>query len=118
MSRTNKAVLEAANEAIRALDIEAFLAFCTDDIVWTAMGEQSLHGKAAVRGWMEENYIEAPRFTVIELIGENDMVAALGVIDAADDQGRPVRHDYCDVWRFRDGKMAELRAFVVVSAQR
>lgn len=113
MANSNKTVLETANEAIRAGDIEAFLASCTDDISWTTVGEQTLRGKAEVRRWMQKAYAQPPRFTVAELIADDDRVAALGTIEADDGQGRTASHAYCDVWRFRDGKMAELQAFVV-----
>ena len=32
-----------------------------------------------------------------------------------DQEGNARSHAYCDVWRFRDGKMAELRAIVVLA---
>lgn len=49
MSFNNKAILEKANEALTAGDYEKFLSFCTDDTVWTFVGDQTLRGKEAVR---------------------------------------------------------------------
>ena len=112
MSDQNKATLELANAAIRAGDHEGFLSHCQEDLVWTTVGQDSLRGKSAVREWMLRNYIDPPRFTVAELIAEGDVVAALGTIHVEID-GVSAPHSYCDVWRFRQGKMAELRAFVV-----
>lgn len=113
MSDHNKAVLRSANAAIDARDNEGFLTFCTDDLVWTAVGEMTLRGKAAVRKWMATAYAEPPQYTVDEMIAEGDFVIALGHIIVKDGDGAPIRHAYSDVWRFREGKMAELRAFVV-----
>ena len=112
MSEQNKATLEQANSAIREGDHEGFLSHCQEDLVWTTVGQDTLKGKAAVREWMRQNYVDPPRFTVAELIAEGDLVAALGTIQVEID-GVGVTHSYCDVWRFRHGKMAELRAFVV-----
>lgn len=112
MSDTNKATLEKANSAIRAGDHEGFLIHCHEELVWTTVGQGSLKGKAAVREWMSKNYIQPPEFTVERLISEADWLAALGTIAVDTDAGKST-HSYCDVWRFRDGKMAELRAFVV-----
>lgn len=28
-------------------------------------------------------------------------------------EGKPIDYAYCDVWRLRDGKLQELKAFVV-----
>jgi len=113
MSHQHKTSLRQANAAITRGDIEGFLAYCTDDIQWTTVGGPTLDGKAAVRAWMTDAYAEPPVFTVDHLIAEDDFVIALGSIAGKDAEGRDVRHAYSDVWRFQDGRMAELRAFVV-----
>jgi ketosteroid isomerase-like protein len=113
MSESNKATLKQANAAIAGGDIEGFLSFCADDLQWTMVGDQTLEGKEAVRHWMAKTYLEPPKFTVANLIGEGDFVVALGDITLKDEDGTSTRSSYCDVWRFRDGRMAELKAFVV-----
>lgn len=113
MSDANKSTLQRANAAVAAGDNEGFLACCTDDIVWTTVGGESVRGKDAVRRLMQESYRQPPRFTVEALIGDGDMVVAIGEIEAVGDEGQTTRNAYSDVWRFRDGRMAELRAFVV-----
>jgi len=108
MSEQNKATLEKANLAITQGEHEVFLSHCTDDTEWTFIGDQVLQGKQAVREYMAEAYTEPPKFHVATLIAEGDYVTAVGEItlDGVD-------YSYCDVWRFRDGKMAELKAFVI-----
>jgi uncharacterized protein len=113
MVRNNKATLKKANEAIAKGDHEGFLKFCTDDTRWTFVGDKTLQGKEAVRQWMATAYIKPPKFNVRNLIAENNFVTALGDITMIDEDGKTVNYSYCDVWRFRDGKMAELMAFVV-----
>ena len=113
MSDLNKTILQQANAAVRAGDNEGFLAFCADDIVWSTVGGETLRGKEAVRAWMAREYVAPPQFTVRTLIAEGDYVAALGDITSQDEQGNPVPNAYCDVWRFRDGKMVELNAYVI-----
>ncbi|AWH85394.1 ketosteroid isomerase [Flavobacterium album] len=109
----NKAILEKANAAITKGDNEGFLEHCTDDTVWTFVGDITLRGKEAVRQWMAENYIEPPQFDVQDLISGEDHVIAMGSITMTDKDGKAITSSYCDVWRFRDGKMAELKAYVV-----
>jgi uncharacterized protein len=113
MSDNNKVILEEANAAIREGNNEGFLTFCADDVEWTTVGEGTLKGKDAVRQWMAAMYVEPPEFTVTNLIAERDFVAAVGEITVKGKDGTATRNSYCDVWRFRDGKMVELRAFVV-----
>lgn len=115
MPKANKAVLETANKAISAGDIEGFLSFCTHDIEWTTVGKETIEGKDAVRQWMKKAYAQPPQFTVTDMVAEADLVTAIGAIAVKDAHGRLARSAYCDVWRFRDGKMAQLRAFVVES---
>lgn len=113
MSDLNKTVLQKANAAVTAGDNEGFLAYCVDDVKWSTVGGDTLEGKEAVRAWMKKEYTEPPEFNVHTLIGDGEYVAALGGITSKDEQGKPVHNAYCDVWRFRDGKLAELRAFVI-----
>lgn len=113
MSHAHKSILEKANAAIVKRDFEGFLQFCTEDTEWTFVGERTLRGKEAVRKWMADTYREPPEFDVHRMVAEGDFVIAIGEITLKDDKGEASRHEYCDVWRFRKGLLAELRAFVV-----
>lgn len=109
----NKTILQRANAAIATGDIEGFLSWCTDDLHWTAIGEEPIVGKDAVREWMRTAYAEPPVFKVLDMVAEGDLVVAIGEIDTKKADGTVSSAPYSDVWRFRDGRMAELRAFVV-----
>lgn len=113
MSKTHKEILTKANEAIARGDFEGFLLHCTDETVWNFLGEKTLKGKEAVRRWMAETYKEPPRFKVRQLIAEGEYLAALGEITLKNENGKDTDFSYCDVWRFENGRMAELNAFVV-----
>ena len=113
MSEENKEVLEKANAAVAEGDYEGFLAFCADDSEWTFIGDKTLQGKESVRRWMTAEYIEPPENKVANLIAEEDFVTAVGDITVKDKDGKAVHYSYCDVWRFHEGKMVELKAFVI-----
>jgi ketosteroid isomerase-like protein len=113
MIETNKAILEKANAAITQGDHEGFLAHCTEDTHWEFVGERILSGKDTVRQWMTIAYAEPPQFVIDHFIAEGDFVTAMGRISLQDETGETASYSYCDVWRFRDGKMAELKAFVI-----
>lgn len=115
MTNNNKAILEKANAAITRGDNEGFLSFCANDTEWTFVGDKILLGKEAVRQWMEATYTKPPKFRVSNLIAEGDFVTALGDIIMKDEDGRESHYSYCDVWRFRDGEIVELKAFVIRS---
>jgi ketosteroid isomerase-like protein len=109
----NKEILEKANAAITDGDYEKFLSYCTDDTLWNFVGDEILQGKEAVRQYMAKAYTEPPIFEVDHLVSEGDFVTAIGEINLKDEDGKTTRYSYCDVWKFRDGKMAELKAFVI-----
>ena len=111
--KNNKAILEKANAAITEGDNEGFLSYCTEDTEWIFVGERRLQGKEAVRQWMVKNYTEPPKFMVETLLADDDFVTAIGKINLRDENGATASYSYCDVWRFRDGKIAELKAFVI-----
>lgn len=110
---TGNQVLEKANAAIIKGDYEGFLSYCTEDTEWNFIGEQVLSGKEAVRKYMAEVYTEPPRFRVENLVAEGEFVIAVGKISLKNQAGDYVDYAYCDVWRLRDGKLHELKAFVV-----
>jgi ketosteroid isomerase-like protein len=113
MSLDYKDILLKANAAIAQGDQEGFLSFCTEDTTWEFVGDKSLTGKDAVREFMKTTYAEPPKFDVEHLIAEGDFVTATGKIGMNDGNGKMTSYAYCDVWRFRDGKLAELKAFVI-----
>ncbi|HTE26821.1 nuclear transport factor 2 family protein [Flavitalea sp.] len=113
MALNNKTILEKANAAVTSGDHEGFLAFCTEDTEWTFVGDKTIKGKESVRQYMADSYPEPPKFMVENFISEDDFVSAIGKISLKDKDGKMTNYAYCDVWRFRDGKMHELKAFVI-----
>ena len=108
-----KQILEKANSAITKGDYEGFLTHFTEDTIWNFVGEQVLIGKDAVRKYITEVYTEPPKFRVENLVSEGELVIAVGKINLKNKKGSSVDYSYCDVWRLRDGKLHELKAFVV-----
>ncbi|MBC7938132.1 MAG: nuclear transport factor 2 family protein [Rhizobacter sp.] len=113
MPEKNKSILERANAFVAAGKYEEFLSFCTEDTEWTFVGDRTLKGKEAVRQYMAKAYIEPPKFTVHNSIAEGEFLTVLGDITLKEEDGKAIHHSYCDVWRFSDGKIAELKAFVI-----
>ncbi len=118
MAKSNKVVLEEANAEISKGNFEGFLSSCSDDIIWTMIGDETLRGKQAVRSWMKSTYAKPPVFAAENFISENDYVTVYGDIAIESKDGQVTRSLYCDVWRFRDGKMIELSAYAIVTGEK
>lgn len=108
----NKEILQKANSYVSEGKNAEFLQFCTENIVWNFIGEQILKGKKTIEDYMNKVYVKPPKFSIKIVFGEDDFVTALGEISLYENETW-INYDYCDVWRFEDGKMAELQAFVV-----
>lgn len=118
MSAKNKEIVEKVNASFAegdALRVEEFLSFCADDVVWTMVGNKTTKGKNAIREWITSMDMESPKFTVDNIIAEGAFVTAYGNMTMKDKEGKTVPYAFCDIYRFRDGKIAELNSFVIKS---
>lgn len=109
----NKEILQTANDCITRGDYEGFLNYCTEDTEWIFVGDRTVTGKEKVREYMREAYAEPPVFNVETIIGEGNFVSALGEITLKNSSGTDEHYSYCDNWRFENGKMAALKAYVI-----
>ena len=113
MSSTNKEIVEMVNASFAEGGVEGFLSHCADDVVWTMVGNKSTKGKNAIREWMASMDMEPPEFTVDNIIAEGDFVTAYGDMALKEKDGKTVPYAYCDIYRFREGKIVELNSFVI-----
>jgi uncharacterized protein len=113
MSAKNKEIVEKVNASFAEGSVEGFLSFCADYVTWTMVGNKTVSGKNAIREWMGSMDIEPPKFTVANIIGEGDFVTAYGDMTMKDKDGKTAPYAYCDIYRFSDGKIAELNSFVI-----
>ena len=113
MSARNKEIVEKVNASFAEGGVEGFLTYCADDVVWTMVGNKTTKGKNAIREWLTSMDTEPPRFTVDNMIGDGDFVTAYGEMTMKDKDGKVVPYAYCDIYRFRDGKIVELSSFVI-----
>ncbi|PZR30081.1 MAG: ketosteroid isomerase [Citrobacter freundii] len=113
MPASNRSILEKANAAIANGDHETFLSYCTDNTEWTFVGDRTLRGKEAVRAYMAETYVVPPDVTTDQFISEGDLLTVTGEITLTERNGKTTDYWYCDIWRFEDGKMASVKAFVI-----
>jgi uncharacterized protein (TIGR02246 family) len=114
MSEKYREIVEKVNDAFTNNDNEAFLNFCADDVQWTIVGDQAVNGKDGIRDFMKSmEGMAPPTFTVKKIISDDDSAVAYGGMTMKDGEGNEGSYEYCDVYRFRGDKIAELRSFVV-----
>ena len=94
-------------------DYEGFLEYCTEDVKWVFGGDSTLQGKSEVLNYMKSECIDLPKFDYEHFIAENDYLTATSNITILSEDGKDKNYFYCDVWKFRKGKMTELYAYVI-----
>lgn len=109
----NTKILLEANQLVREGKYEDYLSYLTEDSKWVFVGERTLLGKEAVRQYIKEFYLAPPLFDMERSIEEGDFVTASGNISLKNADGSYSHYSYCDIWRFDNGKLAEVTAYVI-----
>jgi ketosteroid isomerase-like protein len=104
--------VERFNAAVASRDVDAIMATMTDDCVWettTPPDGGCFEGQAAVRKALEEFYASSPvtDFETEELFACGDRATMRWIYRFGDGHVRGV-----DVLKVRDGKVAEMLAYV------
>ena len=118
---TTSATLEAVrrfNEAFDRHDVDGIMAAMTEDCLfentWPAPDGERYAGQAAVRGFWDRFFRSSPsaRFSIEEIFAAGDRCAVRWRYDWTETDGRPGNVRGVDLFRVRDGKVAEKRSYV------
>lgn len=122
MNTTNIQTIHAVNRAFEEGKLEDFLARCTPDIRWTMIGMGTWAGADTIRTeWQRMMTCGAeglPRISVDQVFADDADGAADGTVLVPKADGSYTTMHYCDVYRFRDGKVAELKSYCIEQKQR
>ena len=118
MGADRKAIVEQINAGFAGNNLEKVLSFCTEDFTWTMVGDSTVKGKDAIRKWMASMDPEPPQFTIQQVVAEGDSVITRGdMMMKTSKDAVPHSYAFCDVYRFKGDKVAELTAFVIRTDQ-
>jgi ketosteroid isomerase-like protein len=112
------AAVERFNAAFDRHDVDGVMAAMTDDCVFEntspAPDGERFEGQAAVRAVWERFFRSSPHatFTIEELFAAGDRCVVRWLYRWAGDDGRPGHVRGVDVFRVRDGKVAEKLSYV------
>jgi ketosteroid isomerase-like protein len=112
------AVIERFNDALNRHDVDAVMALMTEDCVfentYPPPDGTRYEGQAAVRGFWEEMLRSSTdaRFTTEELVATGDRATVRWRYDYTSVDGLAGHIRGVDVFRVRDGKVAEKLAYV------
>lgn len=111
---TNKEIIRKVNEGFQEGNTEKILSYVADDVTWEMPGGFSLKGKEAF-GKEAGNDIMAspPVITVKNEISEGDKIAVEGYVTCEHKDGTFFRGSFFDFYRLEDGKIKEMRSYVI-----
>lgn len=114
MAANRKEIVQQINNGFAENNLEKVLSFCTDDFVWTMVGDTTVKGKDPIRKWMASMNPEPPQFTIQDVVAEGDVVMTRGDMTMKEKKdGAPLPYAFCDIYRFVGDKVGELTAFVI-----
>jgi uncharacterized protein len=114
MAADRKSIVEQINAGFAENNLEKVLSFCTEDFVWTMVGDTTVTGKDAVRKWMASMDPEPPHFTIQQVVAEGDSVITRGDMIMKDKKdGIAHTYSFCDLYRFEGDRVVDLTAFVI-----
>ncbi len=112
MSENHKAIIQEVNMAFTENNLEGFLAHCADNVEWTMVGAMTTKGKDGIRQQMTDMNSEPPKIITNNVIAEGEFATAYGDMTMKED-GKTVSYYFCDIYRFQDDKIVELKTLMV-----
>jgi len=111
-----EAFLTIFNQAWAEHDTDTILNSVTDDIHFRMAADvEGIRGKQAFKAWLAEmaNPAFKVRLTTERLFVSGDDAALSGIIDMTEPDGSQHKFAFCDLYKLRNGKIAELLAYIV-----
>jgi len=106
----NAALFRERFEAFNAGDAEAFGAGLAEDVVWHAIGGETMHGREAVASSMSGMTGVEFEGTLHDVVGNDDHV--VGLVEAHVKVGdKELRYKTAEIMHVSDGKVTERWAF-------
>lgn len=118
-TRDNKAMVETFYAAGDRGEIDTALELLADDVTWTNIGSTDFSGTFSGKEALLSELL-GPVFSrlkggiqsrVTNLVAEGDFVVVQSTGSAETVDGRPYNNTYCHVFRFEDGKIAEVTEY-------
>jgi|SRR5690606_27196842 len=114
---TTKELIAKINRAFSENNMETFLNYLADDIVWemhsSSSGHTTLTGKSEIRNMDPGNMPEQMNFQFGTIVVEGDVAAVEGTGSGTTPDGKQYTSNFCDIYHFKKGQIVKLSSFVI-----
>jgi uncharacterized protein len=109
---SKKKTVRAYIDGFRTGDHGAILSLLTDDVTWEMPGFFDISGKDAFDKEIENEAFEGhPKLTIQRLVEEEDVVVAVGAVEATWKDGGILSAVFADVFYFEGDKIRRLETY-------
>lgn len=111
---TNFETLQTLISDWKRKDIDAVLSHLSDELIYYyAIGEAPIHGKAAMRGFLEriKDHQNDTNWIIKRRAENGDMIMTEGVDEYINPTGLKIQTPHMTVWEFTDGKISGWRDY-------
>jgi uncharacterized protein len=109
---SKKQAVRAYIDGFRTGDHQAILSLLTDDVTWEIPGFFDISGKDAFDNQIENDAFEGhPKLTIHRLVEEEDVVVAVGAVEAARKDGGILSAVFADVFYFEGDRIRRLETY-------
>ncbi|GAB3920765.1 nuclear transport factor 2 family protein [Mucilaginibacter myungsuensis] len=117
---TTKELIEKINSFFSDGNMEAFMDYAADDMVWemysSTTGHTTLNGREAINSMeMPPNMPEKMEFKFDTIVIEGDIASVQGSSSGTRPDGKPYKGHFCDVYHFKNDKIAKMVSYVIDS---
>ncbi|TDQ08111.1 nuclear transport factor 2 family protein [Pedobacter metabolipauper] len=116
---TTKQLIEKINKLFIDNDMEKFMDYLADDMVWemysSTSGHTTLKGKEEIGSMDAGNMPEEMNFRFETVIVEGDIAIANGSSTGTTKDGKPYKGNFCDIYQFKDDKIIKMTSYVIES---
>jgi len=113
METTNNQLLVEISEEFAKGNLEFASAYLADDIKWNILGDNPIIGKKEVLEVSKMLQLESfPVITLKNIVPERDYVYIETTGKVKTRNGKPYNQTYCDVFKFKDGKLKEITTYL------
>jgi uncharacterized protein len=114
MSQENKELIQKINDAFARGDTEYLSDYLAENARWNIIGISTIVGKQNIMKALEIHELESfPDVNVNHVIAEGDSVVVESTGKANRRAGGTYKASYCDVYRFKNGKINEFTTYVI-----
>jgi ketosteroid isomerase-like protein len=114
---STRELIEKINKIFIENDMEAFLGFLSEDVVWemhsSSSGHNTLNGKEQIANMDMGNMPEKMNFQYRNIVVEGNKATVDGTTSGTTPDGKPYHGNFCDIYNFKNGKITKLTSYVI-----